>query len=205
MRRDWLEWLEQASHPTASPHTIKVLQIVPSLLHPRQSFLLFLICSAHGSLSSEVGLSGDGFLTFKMGFWNPRKRSSLTLAFLTYAPDGLLFYVGKDVSFFSKEILQLQVNTSLIYNAFTEAQRSSQNFINISFYVFKRDFMSLQLSSGLLKLSVDFGSGVASFSTENSYNDGKWHTVTLVREEKEVRLQVDEEVGFFFSSKFLSK
>lgn len=49
------------------------------------------------STYTEVGVS-DGFLVFPLAFWNPRKQTKVSLSFLTYAPDGLLFYLGKDVS-----------------------------------------------------------------------------------------------------------
>ncbi|ULT96990.1 hypothetical protein L3Y34_005063 [Caenorhabditis briggsae] len=101
-----------------------------------------------------ISLDGEGYSSYKPSHWNPRKATKISLSFLTFSPQGLLFFVGKD-----------------------------------------RDFMSLELFDGLIKLSVDLGSGTEQFMTENSnYNDGKWHTVSIVREEKHVKITVDEEV-----------
>lgn len=50
--------------------------------------------------SHEVGVSfkGTGYMKLGVGNWNPRKKTSILLSFMTYSPDGLLFFVGKDVS-----------------------------------------------------------------------------------------------------------
>uniref|UniRef100_A0A8R1I6V3 Laminin-like protein epi-1 n=2 Tax=Caenorhabditis japonica TaxID=281687 RepID=A0A8R1I6V3_CAEJA len=79
-----------------------------------------------------------------------------------------------------------------------KATKISLSFLTFSphgllFFVGKdRDFMSLELSDGGVKLSVDLGSGVGQWTTESSnYNDGKWHTVSIVREEKHVKIMID--------------
>ncbi|CAI5448656.1 unnamed protein product [Caenorhabditis angaria] len=101
----------------------------------------------------SISLGGEGYTSYKPNHWNPRKVTKITLSFLTFSPEGLLFFVGKD-----------------------------------------RDFMSLELSEGAVKLSTDLGSGVGQWTSETSnYNDGKWHTVSIVREEKHVKMQIDGE------------
>jgi hypothetical protein len=45
-----------------------------------------------------ISLNGKGYTQLSVGSWNPRKRTSLLLSFMTHAPDGLLFFVGKNVS-----------------------------------------------------------------------------------------------------------
>ncbi|EGT43369.1 hypothetical protein CAEBREN_17090 [Caenorhabditis brenneri] len=81
-----------------------------------------------------------------------------------------------------------------------KATKISLSFLTFSphgllFFVGKdRDFMSLELSDGGVKLSVDLGSGVGQWITDSSnYNDGKWHTVSIVREEKHVKIMIDGE------------
>ncbi|CAI2351123.1 unnamed protein product [Caenorhabditis sp. 36 PRJEB53466] len=81
-----------------------------------------------------------------------------------------------------------------------KATKISLSFLTFSphgllFFVGKdRDFMALELSDGGVKLSVDLGSGVGQWTTESSnYNDGKWHTVAIVREEKHVKIIIDGE------------
>ncbi|VDM41094.1 unnamed protein product [Toxocara canis] len=57
-----------------------------------------------------------------------------------------------------------------------------------------RDFMSLELQDGAVKLSFDFGSGVGKLvSTSNRYNDGKSHSVYVHRVERHAKLQVDSD------------
>ncbi|VDM96599.1 unnamed protein product [Thelazia callipaeda] len=62
------------------------------------------------------------------------------------------------------------------------------------FYLGKeRDFLSLELQDGSVKLSFDFGSGVGRLtSTGSNYNDGKPHSVYVHRLERHARMQVDD-------------
>ncbi|KAK6047527.1 hypothetical protein COOONC_14969 [Cooperia oncophora] len=50
------------------------------------------------SAQPGVSLNGDGYIVYQMGYWNPRKRAVFSLSFLTFSPDGLLFFIGKDVA-----------------------------------------------------------------------------------------------------------
>ncbi|VDO28711.1 unnamed protein product, partial [Onchocerca flexuosa] len=57
----------------------------------------------------------------------------------------------------------------------------------------ERDFLSLELQDGRVKLSFDFGSGVGRLtSTGKNYNDGRPHSVYAHRLERHARMQVDE-------------
>ncbi|VDK44418.1 unnamed protein product [Anisakis simplex] len=57
-----------------------------------------------------------------------------------------------------------------------------------------RDFMSVELQDGAVKLSFDFGSGVGKLvSTSNRYNDGKSHSMYVHRVERHAKLQVDND------------
>ncbi|EYC06964.1 hypothetical protein Y032_0073g800 [Ancylostoma ceylanicum] len=98
-----------------------------------------------------VSLDGEGYLVYQMGYWNPRKRAVISLQFLTFSPDGLLFFIGKE-----------------------------------------RDFFAIELAAGAVKLSLDFGSGAAQWLADSvPYNDGKWHTVSVIRDERHVKMDVD--------------
>ncbi|TMS36985.1 hypothetical protein L596_004022 [Steinernema carpocapsae] len=103
--------------------------------------------------SDENGVSfnGNGYMVHSLGPWNPRKRTIFLLSFLTYSPDGLFFYIGKD-----------------------------------------RDYMALELVGGHVTLTFDVGSGLEKIeSVKGEYNDGKWHTIQVHRNERHAKLEVD--------------
>lgn len=62
---------------------------------------------------AEKGLSlnGKGYAQIDVGNWNPRMRTAILLSFMTYSPDGLLFFIGKRVSFKMSLSLLLSVYT----------------------------------------------------------------------------------------------
>lgn len=55
---------------------------------------------------AEKGLSlnGKGYAQIDVGNWNPRMRTAILLSFMTYSPDGLLFFIGKMASSKNREI-----------------------------------------------------------------------------------------------------
>lgn len=55
------------------------------------------LLDAEQNAESGVSLNGKGYMQIGVGAWNPRKRTAILLSFLTFSPDGLLFFVGKDV------------------------------------------------------------------------------------------------------------
>uniref|UniRef100_A0A8C3JI83 Laminin subunit alpha 2 n=1 Tax=Calidris pygmaea TaxID=425635 RepID=A0A8C3JI83_9CHAR len=48
-----------------------------------------------------------------------------------------------------------------------------------------KDFMSVELSGGRIKVSYDLGSGTASVTSTQNHNDGKWKSFTLSRIQKQ--------------------
>ncbi|VDO27999.1 unnamed protein product [Haemonchus placei] len=66
---------------------------------------------------SGVSLNGDGYIVYQMGYWNPRKRAIFSLSFLTFSPDGLLFFIGKDRDFFALELSAGSVKLSLDFGS----------------------------------------------------------------------------------------
>ncbi|XP_068198951.1 laminin subunit alpha-2 isoform X1 [Antennarius striatus] len=53
-----------------------------------------------------------------------------------------------------------------------------------------KDFMSLELSEGKVKVTFDLGSGVGSAITENRHNDGRWKSLTMSRNKKQATVTV---------------
>ncbi|XP_062570476.1 laminin subunit alpha-4-like, partial [Saccostrea cucullata] len=57
----------------------------------------------------------------------------------------------------------------------------------------KIDFFALTLKEGRLVFSFDCGSGALNLETDQTYNDGKWHTVDFGRVDKWGKISVDGE------------
>ncbi|NWX11325.1 LAMA2 protein, partial [Caloenas nicobarica] len=53
-----------------------------------------------------------------------------------------------------------------------------------------KDFMSVELSDGRIKVSYDLGSGTASVISNQNHNDGKWKTFTLSRIQKQANISI---------------
>ncbi|XP_071997663.1 laminin subunit alpha-2 isoform X3 [Engystomops pustulosus] len=53
-----------------------------------------------------------------------------------------------------------------------------------------KDFMSVELSDGRIKVSYDLGSGTASAVTNKNHNDGKWKSFTLSRIQKQANFSI---------------
>ncbi|KAE8286697.1 Laminin subunit alpha-2 [Larimichthys crocea] len=53
-----------------------------------------------------------------------------------------------------------------------------------------KDFMSLELSEGKVKMNFDLGSGVGSAISENRHNDGHWKSLTMARNKKQATMTV---------------
>ncbi|CAN9507937.1 unnamed protein product [Ophioblennius macclurei] len=53
-----------------------------------------------------------------------------------------------------------------------------------------KDFMSLELSEGKVKVSFDLGSGVGSDTSASRHNDGRWKSLTMSRNKKQATVTV---------------
>ncbi|KAI3364158.1 hypothetical protein L3Q82_010974 [Scortum barcoo] len=53
-----------------------------------------------------------------------------------------------------------------------------------------KDFMSLELSGGKVKVNFDLGSGVGSAISTNRHNDGRWKSLTMSRNKKQATVTV---------------
>lgn len=72
-----------------------------------------------------------------------------------------------------------------------EFRTSSPN--GVIFYVseYQKDFMALYMLDGLVKYDFNCGSGIARISSVRRYDDGQWHKVSFVRDERRGNLIVD--------------
>lgn len=53
-----------------------------------------------------------------------------------------------------------------------------------------KDFMSVELTDGRIKVSYDLGSGMASVVSNQNHNDGKWKSFTLSRIQKQANISI---------------
>uniref|UniRef100_A0A6I8PH80 Laminin G domain-containing protein n=2 Tax=Ornithorhynchus anatinus TaxID=9258 RepID=A0A6I8PH80_ORNAN len=53
-----------------------------------------------------------------------------------------------------------------------------------------KDFMSVELTDGHIKVSYDLGSGIASAMSHQNHNDGKWKSFTLSRIQKQANVSI---------------
>ncbi|XP_012788306.2 laminin subunit alpha-2 [Sorex araneus] len=53
-----------------------------------------------------------------------------------------------------------------------------------------RDFMSVELTDGHIKVSYDLGSGMASVVSNQNHNDGKWKSFTMSRTQKQANISI---------------
>uniref|UniRef100_A0A8C5TD51 Laminin subunit alpha-2 n=1 Tax=Malurus cyaneus samueli TaxID=2593467 RepID=A0A8C5TD51_9PASS len=53
-----------------------------------------------------------------------------------------------------------------------------------------KDFMSVELSGGRIKVSYDLGSGTASVISNQNHNDGRWKSFTLSRIQKQANISI---------------
>ncbi|XP_055981989.1 laminin subunit alpha-2 [Sorex fumeus] len=53
-----------------------------------------------------------------------------------------------------------------------------------------RDFMSVELADGHIKVSYDLGSGMASVISSQNHNDGKWKSFTMSRTQKQANISI---------------
>ncbi|PVD23436.1 hypothetical protein C0Q70_16705 [Pomacea canaliculata] len=57
---------------------------------------------------------------------------------------------------------------------------------------YKRDFLSIELKEGRVVFQYDLGGGSVALSSADKYNDGQWHSVTVVRQNQQGLLRMDE-------------
>lgn len=56
----------------------------------------------------------------------------------------------------------------------------------------QRDFLSLELVDGKVRLTVDLGSGPLVLTTDNHYNNGTWYKISFNRNKKQGRRQIEK-------------
>lgn len=98
--------------------------------------------------------------------------TSVVLLFKTLSPGGLLLYLAS--------------NNTVRYTHFLlfdlSMQRGKARGLTSCFL--QRDFLSLELVEGRVRLTFDLGSGALILATNRKYNSGVWYKITLQRNKR---------------------
>lgn len=70
---------------------------------------------------------------------------------------------------------------------------------------YKRDFLSIELKEGRVVFQYDLGGGSVALSSADKYNDGQWHSVTVVRQNQQGLLRMDEKEGKLHQTIWISE
>lgn len=138
-----------------------------------------------------VQLDGEGYASVgRPTRWNPNI-STVTFKFRTFSSEALLMYLATgDMVWLQnhkqkrKKIIPKTVKTppwlywipNIYVTMFVSTCLSLQ-----------KDFMSLELSEGKVKVNFDLGSGVGSAISASRHNDGHWKSLTVSRNKKQGR------------------
>jgi Laminin G domain len=109
-----------------------------------------------------VSFMGDGFI--ELDGHNLGRKSSIGLVFATTQPDALLLF---------SDPYKLEVK--LIYNL------SLAEIKNIIFQTGQTTFYTVSLHRGQLHVRVGGGKGVTTVRSGNFFNDGKPHSVSVIK------------------------
>ncbi|XP_069463573.1 laminin subunit alpha-2 isoform X3 [Ambystoma mexicanum] len=142
--------------------------------------------------STFTGCMGETFLDGKpIGLWNYRERAGdckgCAVSPQVADSEGTVQFDGEGYALVSRPI-RWNPNISTIMFKFKTFSSSS-----LLMYLATgdlKDFMSVELSDGRVKVSYDLGSGTAFSVSNKNHNDGKWKAFTLSRIQKQANISI---------------
>nr|XP_033792815.1 laminin subunit alpha-2 isoform X4 [Geotrypetes seraphini] len=138
------------------------------------------------------GCMGETFLDHKpIGLWNYRDREGdckgCTVSPQVTDSEGTVQFDGEGYALVGRPT-RWNPNISTIMFKF-KTFSSSALLMYLATQDLK-DFMSVELSDGRIKVSYDLGSGTASAISNKIHNDGKWKSFTLSRVQKQANISI---------------
>uniref|UniRef100_A0A8C4LLN4 Laminin subunit alpha-2 n=1 Tax=Equus asinus asinus TaxID=83772 RepID=A0A8C4LLN4_EQUAS len=138
-----------------------------------------------------TGCMGETYFDSKpIGLWNFREKEGdckgCTVSPQVEDSEGTIQFDGEGYALVSRPI-RWYPNISTVMFKFRTFSSSA-----LLMYLATRDlkdFMSVELTDGHIKVSYDLGSGMASVVSNQNHNDGKWKSFTLSRIQKQVNLK----------------
>uniref|UniRef100_A0A8C6Y3U8 Laminin subunit alpha-1 n=1 Tax=Naja naja TaxID=35670 RepID=A0A8C6Y3U8_NAJNA len=186
--------VEETSSPqkpiksATSPGTATVLDVNPSTL----MFIGGLGGQIKKSPSIKVthfkGCIGETFLNGKpVGLWNFMEREGKCTGCFgsPQYEDPSFHFDGSGYSVVEKALRSTVTQIIVFFNTF-----STNGLLVYLASNGTKDFLSLELVDGRIKLTVDLGSGPLILKTENRYNNGTWYKLSFRRNKKEGILAV---------------
>lgn len=139
-----------------------------------------------------TGCMGETFFDSKpIGLWNFREKEGdckgCTISPQVDDSEGTIQFDGEGYALVSRPI-RWYPNISTVMFKFRTFSSSS-----LLMYLATRDlkdFMSVELTDGHIKVSYDLGSGMASVVSNQNHNDGKWKSFTLSRIQKQANISI---------------
>uniref|UniRef100_A0A8C3RNL2 Laminin subunit alpha 2 n=1 Tax=Chelydra serpentina TaxID=8475 RepID=A0A8C3RNL2_CHESE len=137
-------------------------------------------------VTTFTGCMGETYLDSKpIGLWNFRdtKGDCKGCAISPQVPDseGTIQFDGDGYALVSRPV-RWNPNVSMVMFKF-------KTFSSSALLMYLKDFMSVELSDGHIKVSYDLGSGTTSAIGNQNHNDGKWKSFTLSRIQKQGEFQ----------------
>ncbi|XP_058880004.1 laminin subunit alpha-2 isoform X3 [Acipenser ruthenus] len=138
------------------------------------------------------GCMGETYLDSKpIGLWNYRERQGNCKGCVVspQPPDteGTMQFDGEGYAAVSRPT-RWNPNVSTVMFKF----RTFSTNALLMYFATKdmKDFMSVELNDGRIKVSYDLGSGTASVSSTQRHNDGKWKSLTMSRVQKKTNVAI---------------
>lgn len=142
----------------------------------RNKYCLSLCSPQRSDSEGTVQLDGEGYAAVgRPTRWNPNV-STITFKFRTFSSEALLMYLATE-DMVRSVCDCMSVTYVYIYTVYTD--------ISLWFFCLQKDFLSLELSEGKVKVNFDLGSGVGSAISTNRHNDGSWKSITMARNKKQ--------------------
>ncbi|XP_077018985.1 laminin subunit alpha-2 isoform X2 [Tamandua tetradactyla] len=139
-----------------------------------------------------TGCMGDTYFDNKpIGLWNFREKEGdckgCAVSPQVEDSEGTIQFDGEGYALVSRPI-RWYPNISTVLFKFRTFSSSA-----LLMYLATRDlkdFMSVELTDGHIKVSYDLGSGMASVVSSQNHNDGKWKSFTLSRIQKQANISI---------------
>uniref|UniRef100_A0A8C5PW47 Laminin subunit alpha 2 n=1 Tax=Leptobrachium leishanense TaxID=445787 RepID=A0A8C5PW47_9ANUR len=138
------------------------------------------------------GCMGETFLDNKpIGLWNYRDREGdckgCSISPQIADSEGTVQFDGEGYAIVSRPV---RWNTNVSTIMFKFKTFSSNALLMYLATKELKDFMSVELSDGRIKVSYDLGSGTAFTVSSKNHNDGKWKSFTLSRIQKQTNISI---------------